>query len=194
MKSMRYWTIGTFLAGTVVIVGPGISAHATLLLFSNQQLAQTTTFNIGVDVDNLAGSPSISQSGGSIDEDGAAGTAFTDADLTNHSAGSAMGFDSGSNDAPTNQWTLGFNSTGFENMTFRFDYRSTATGSPSIALDYQVGGGGFIVTVHGPGTGSFSRRIQERCLVLLGGCPTWFPGKCACPPLVARERLRIHQY
>ncbi len=43
--------------------------------------------------------------------------------------------------------------------------------------------------LHGPGTGSFSRRIQERCIVLSGGCPTCFPGKCACPPLLARERL-----
>ncbi len=46
-----------------------------------------------------------------------------------------------------------------------------------------------LAVFHGPGTGLFSRRIQERCLVLLGGCPAWFPGKCACPPLLARERL-----
>ena len=43
----------------------------------------------------------------------------------------------------------------------------------------------FWLTVHGPGTGSFSRRIRERCVVLSGGCPTWFPGKCACPLLLA---------
>ncbi len=40
-------------------------------------------------------------------------------------------------------------------------------------------------TVHGPGTGSFSRRIRARRIVLSGVCPTWFQGKCACPPLLA---------
>jgi hypothetical protein len=112
-------------------------------VFSNQQEAQTTTFDIGIDVDNVVGTPAITQAGGSIDADGAVGTAFTDANGTNHSAGSAMGYLSGINDTPTNMWTLSFDSTGFLDLILRFDYRTTSTGSPSLALDYQVNGGGF---------------------------------------------------
>ena len=45
-------------------------------------------------------------------------------------------------------------------------------------------------TVLGAGTGSFSRRIRGTCVVLLAGCPTWFPGKCACPPCLANGSFR----
>ncbi len=45
--------------------------------------------------------------------------------------------------------------------------------------------------MHGAGTGSFSRRIRERCIVLSVGCTTWFPGRCACPAALAQERWNL---
>lgn len=133
------------MSGLVLAAAMAVSAQAQLVFYN---FGPSSGFDLTVNEDLLPGTPTITQSGGSIDEDGAAGTSFTDFSGTSWTAGSAMAWDNGVNDTPANGFTFAFNSTGYENFVVRFDYRATSTGPASFsAVEYNVGSG--FVTLSG---------------------------------------------
>jgi hypothetical protein len=130
-------------AAVVVVSGLTLSSAnaAPLAIFDFGPAGSVST---SVTYEELSGTPTLVQAGGSIDEDGATGIAFTDAGGTVRAAGSALAFDSGINDSPANTVLFTFDSTGYKDFVIRFDGRSTSAGSPTVALDYRLGtSGGF---------------------------------------------------
>ncbi len=69
------------------------------------------------------------------------GTGFVDADGQSHSAGSAAGWqDTTSGDAG---WVLDVDTTGYHNLSLRFDNRSSGGGATSATMGWAVDGGPF---------------------------------------------------
>lgn len=133
IKTIAYSTV---LAGLLI---PTVNAQVLLYNFNDLAGGATSSSE-----NQLSGSPSMSLSGFDLVPAGQAGVAFTDASGTSHSAGLAAAWGSGLDGAGGNSFRLNFDSTGYENFVVSYDYRSTASGSPSAQLSYRVGdSGGF---------------------------------------------------
>ncbi|MEI7850543.1 MAG: PEP-CTERM sorting domain-containing protein [Kiritimatiellales bacterium] len=95
-----------------------------------------------VSIENAIGTPSLTgiASGTGYVAGGSAGVSFTDAAGGNHAAGQALSWASGVNDGDQ-AWVLGINLTSYQDMTIRWDYRTTSTGPAGASLEYKVGAG-----------------------------------------------------
>lgn len=95
-----------------------------------------------VSIENAIGTPTLTgtASGTGFVAGGSGGVSFTDAGGGGHAAGQALSWASGVNDGDQ-QWVLGVDLTGYQDMTIRWDYRATSTGPSGASLEYQVGAG-----------------------------------------------------
>ncbi len=90
---------------------------------------------------NVVGEPELSISGGDYDTNDKDGLVYTDAAGTWHSAGQAGAWNNATADS---QWLMTINTTGWQDMTIRWDYKSEDRvddlGPSSFDFDYRVGG------------------------------------------------------
>lgn len=95
-----------------------------------------------VSIENTIGTPTLTgpASGTGYVTGGSAGVSFTDAAGGAHAAGQALSWASGVNDGDQ-QWVLGIDLTGCQDVTIRWDYRTTSTGPSGASLEYKVGAG-----------------------------------------------------
>jgi len=95
-----------------------------------------------VSIENTTGTPTLTgmAAGTGYVAGGSAGVSFTDAVGGSHAAGQALSWASGVNDGDQ-QWILGVDLTGYQDMTIRWDYRATLAGPSGASLEYQVGAG-----------------------------------------------------
>jgi len=102
----------------------------------------TAGYTETVSIENAIGTPTLTgmASGTGYVADGSGGVSFTDAVGDSHAAGQALSWASGVNDGDQ-QWVLGIDLTGYQDMTIRWDYRATSTGPSGASLEYQVGAG-----------------------------------------------------
>jgi hypothetical protein len=107
-----------------------------------------------VSIENAVGTPTLTGmvSGAGYVIGGSGGVSFTDAAGDSHAAGQALSWASGVNDGDQ-QWVLGIDLTGHQDMTIRWDYRVTATGPSVASLEYKVGAGAWTLIE----TASFTR-------------------------------------
>jgi len=96
----------------------------------------------------VAGLPTLAVEGGDKDDNGKDGVDFTDAEGTLHDDGQAAAWNdvsiSGSDDG---RFTIGINTTGWQDMVIRWDYWSeddNDSGPTSVDLHYNINGGGWI--------------------------------------------------
>jgi len=93
-----------------------------------------------VSKENAAGTPQLTvYRGEGYQVSGSAGTAFTDAGGAVHSAGQALSWASGVNDGQ--YWQVDLNTSGYRDLTIRWDSRATSTGPSGADLEYQSGAG-----------------------------------------------------
>ena len=96
-----------------------------------------------VTTENVVGTPDLVLAGGELDDNGKDGVEYTDSAGTFHNEGQAAAWDElkvqGGKDA---EWTMTINTTGFENMTIRWDYKAWESETESFDFDYRVGGTG----------------------------------------------------
>lgn len=95
-----------------------------------------------VTAENVIGTPILSLSGGDIDTNGKDGRAYTDAAGTPHIAGQGAAWDDVRVTGPDAEWIMTVNTTGWEDMAIRWDYKSEQ--APSFDLDYRIDGGTWI--------------------------------------------------
>ncbi len=95
-----------------------------------------------VSIENAIGTPSLTgiASGTGYVAGGSGGVSFTDAVGGGHVAGQALSWASGVNDGDQ-QWILGVDLTGYQDMAIRWDYRATSAGPSGASLEYKVGTG-----------------------------------------------------
>ncbi len=100
----------------------------------------STGYTEDVTISNVTGVPTIVLSGGEIDDNGKDGTAYTDAAGNLHSDGQASAWNDIKVDGPDATWTLTINTTGWSDLTIRWDYKAWEPETDSFDLDYKVGG------------------------------------------------------
>ncbi len=123
---------------TLAVLGISVgNGQAVFFSFNNED-----PINLSVNEDLLSGTPTFVQSGADIVSNGQTGAAFTDSSGTIWTAGDAVAWDSGVNDTGGNYFQLNLNTTGYSDLSIRFDYRSTSTGPASfISVQYDTGSG-----------------------------------------------------
>jgi len=91
-------------------------------------------------VENVVGTPTLMgmSAGTGYSTEGQSGVSFTDAEGGHHAAGQALAWGSGVNDGDQ-EWIMNLNLTGYQELTLRWDYRSTGTGPSGARLEYKVG-------------------------------------------------------
>lgn len=90
--------------------------------------------------ENVVGVPTLSIFGGEKDINGKNGVAYVDAVGVHHDAGQGAAWDDVRVTGPDAEWILTINTTGWNDIAIRWDYRSEET--PSFDLHYRVGGEG----------------------------------------------------
>jgi hypothetical protein len=91
-----------------------------------------------VTAENVIGVPTLVLSGGEKDTNGKDGVAYIDAAGVHHDAGQGAAWNDVKVSGPDAEWILTINTTGWTDISIRWDYRSEQT--PSFDLHYRVGG------------------------------------------------------
>ena len=97
---------------------------------------------------NVVGTPTLSVSGAEKDSNGKDGRAYRDAEGTSHIAGQAAAWEDVSGTASDAEWIMSVNTTGWRDMTIRWDYWSDNTGGnrgpTTFDFFYRVGDGSWV--------------------------------------------------
>jgi hypothetical protein len=127
---MKILVMGFFLATTTPLV-----AQLAFFSFGN-------SFSLNADENLLAEMPILSQWGVDSISGGAGGVIFEDISGTSWAAGLAAAWGSGVNDPGGNGFSVSLNTTGFQSLVWRLDYRATATGPAAFsAVQYRIAAG-----------------------------------------------------
>ncbi|HUT29574.1 MAG TPA: hypothetical protein VMX13_07275 [Sedimentisphaerales bacterium] len=101
-----------------------------------------------VTAEHVTGTPALTVSESGKDPDGGNGAAYTDSEGAYHSAGQAVNWD---DTGTRSEWTMQINTTGWEDICIRWDYRSDnegdAKGPTQFDFCYKVGEGGSIESI-----------------------------------------------
>ncbi len=105
-------------------------------------------YTLAPTAENVVGTPTLTLSGGTLDPDGKNGVTYTDAEGVSHIAGQAGAWDdikvSGSPDA---KWIVTIDTTGWADISIRFDYKAWDAGTTSFDLSYQINNSGIWVSI-----------------------------------------------
>jgi hypothetical protein len=131
MKRTAILLVAAFLAGFCPLAGAALMAIWDFGPSSAYYTENPTT-------ENVNGTPTLVLSGGEKDINGKNGIAYVDAAGVHHDAGQAGAWDDIRVTGPDAEWVLTIDTTGWMDMSIRWDYRSQET--PSFDLHYRVGG------------------------------------------------------
>jgi hypothetical protein len=102
--------------------------------------------------ENVSGVPTLAASGADYDTDGGSGVAFTDVAGNIHVAGQGLHWNDVSGSTNDASIIITIDTTGWQNMSIRWDYMSDNTGNKkgpvSFDLDYAVGNGSWVNLVN----------------------------------------------
>ena len=127
------------LVAAVFWVGNGGAANAALMAIWDFG-ASSAYYTEAPTTENVVGVPTLSIFGGEKDINGKNGVAYIDAAGVHHDAGQGAAWDDVRVTGPDAEWILTINTTGWNDIAIRWDYRSEET--PSFDLHYRVGGSG----------------------------------------------------
>jgi len=97
---------------------------------------------------NLIGTPTLVLSGGTLDPDGKDGVAYTDAAGVFHAVGQSAAWDDVKiSSSPDAKWIVTLNTTGWADISVRFDYKAWNVNTTSFDLSYQINNSGTWVTM-----------------------------------------------
>jgi hypothetical protein len=88
--------------------------------------------------ENVVGTPTLSLSGGLKDTNGKNGVDYVDIAGVSHIAGQAAGWDDVKVDGPDADWIVTINTTGWQDISVRFDYKAWDPTTTSFDLDYRL--------------------------------------------------------
>ena len=88
--------------------------------------------------ENVIGTPTLVLSGGEIDLNGKNGVAYVDIAGVSHIAGQAGAWDDVKVSGPDADWIVMINTTDWEDIGVRFDYKAWDPNTTSFDLDYRL--------------------------------------------------------
>ncbi len=88
--------------------------------------------------ENLVAMPTLVLSGGTLDPDGKDGVAYTDAAGVSHAAGQAGAWDEIKVSGDNARWIVTLNTTGWTDISLRFDYKAWSSKTNSFDIDYRL--------------------------------------------------------
>jgi hypothetical protein len=91
-----------------------------------------------VTTENVVGTPTLVLSGGQKDPDGKNGVAYVDVDGVSHIADQAAAWDDVKVTGLDAEWVVSINTTGWEDISVRFDYKAWDPTTTSFDLDYRL--------------------------------------------------------
>jgi len=94
-----------------------------------------------VTTENVVGTPELTLNGGEIDDNGKNGTSYTDSAGTFHDVGQAAAWKDLEVSGKDAEWIMKINTTGFEDMTIRWDHKAWNSDTDSFDFGYRVNGG-----------------------------------------------------
>jgi hypothetical protein len=96
----------------------------------------------------LVGTPTLVLSGGTMDPDGKDGVAYTDAAGVFHAVGQSAAWDDVKvSSSPDAKWIVTLNTTGWADISVRFDYKAWDSTTTSFDLSYQINNSGTWVSI-----------------------------------------------
>ena len=106
--------------------------------------------------------PSLTIAGGTKDTNGKDGTPYTDLRSVFHATGQGAAWNDLNISSPgiDAYWIIGVNTTGWQNLAIRFDYKKSNINTNSIDLEYRINGGAWVGVLNNQslpgGSGVFS--------------------------------------
>jgi len=94
-----------------------------------------------VTAEDVSGIPTIAMDGGTKDGNGKNGTSYTDVENVLHSPGQAAAWEDVRVDGKDAELMIYINTTGWENITLRWNYKAWLSGTDSFDLDYSIDDG-----------------------------------------------------
>ncbi len=126
-----------------IALGTVLTAQADLIAYFNMGTATPIANPLSPFEQALGVNASLSFGVTNATADGIAGTSYTDPEVNGGSsvaAGRAISWTSGANDGE-NDWTVSLDLSGWMDVEFRFDHRTTSTGPTAADLAYNIGEG-----------------------------------------------------
>jgi hypothetical protein len=88
--------------------------------------------------ENVIGTPTLVLSGGEKDNNGKNGVVYIDVAGVSHIAGQAAAWEDVKVDGPDADWIVTLNTTGWQDISVRFDYKAWDPTTTSFDLDYRL--------------------------------------------------------
>ena len=96
----------------------------------------------------LVGTPTLVLSGGTLDPDGKDGVAYTDAAGVSHAVGQSAAWDDVKvSSSPDAKWIVTLDTTGWTDISVRFDYKAWDSSTTTFDLSYQINNSGTWVSI-----------------------------------------------
>lgn len=163
---MKYNMTKKILFTTLLGASFGFSFSQTqMAIWDFSTLSNASTSSINATTEVLNGTPSLQQYNQLIDDNGKGGTSYTDIASVSHSAGSAIAWDDIRGSGTDAALEITMNTTGFQNIFLRFDYKSES--ATAFDLVYSIDNGSTFtlllddVTIISDGFTSFSSITND---------------------------------
>lgn len=127
---------------TLLVLPVLLSGSADATLMAIWDFGPDDGYTEIVTTENVDGTPMLTLDGGEIDLNGKNGTSYTDSADIFHSEGQAAAWeDLNLPDDDDAEWIMMIDTTGFEDMTIRWDHRAWESVTESFDFDYRIDGG-----------------------------------------------------
>ena len=132
----------TLIFSITLLVLPVLSGSADAALMAIWNFGPDAAgYTEDVTTENVIGIPVLTLDGGEIDLNGKDGIEYTDSAGTFHSEGQAAAWNDIKVQGKDAEWIMMINTTGFEDMTIRWDYKAWDSDTDSFDLEYRINGG-----------------------------------------------------
>jgi hypothetical protein len=127
--------ISAVLVFSVIIIASANAAQQMAIWDFGPNAAGYTT---NPTTENLIGTPTLVLSGGTLDPDGKDGWAYTDTAGILHAMGQSAAWDELKITGDNARWIVTLNTTGWQDISLRFDYKAWNSKTTSFDIDYRL--------------------------------------------------------
>ncbi len=129
----------SFYALLFTLLAANIFSQTQMAIWTFSNVSNASSNSLNPTTYSVATAPVLQQFFQQIDNNGIAGTSYTDISSTNHTAGSAISWDDIKGSGADAELVINLNTSGWNSMYMRFDYKSETANS--FDIEYSIDGG-----------------------------------------------------